>query len=88
VVDHTYTTLKGPVNWRAPETFDLSLKGQIVSAASDVHMLGSCVLEVMTACTRTPFDCVVGRPMGVNALQVWITHKALFDILLYRKRCD
>ena len=71
IVDHAYTSLMGPVNWRAPETFDVTFKGQIVSAASDVYMLGSCVLEMMTACTRTPFDCVMGRPLGgVNALQV------------------
>ena len=40
----------------APETFDEGVKGQLVSPASDVYMLGSCFVELATGCERTPFD--------------------------------
>ena len=56
VADHAYTHLKGPIPWMAPETFDEGEKGHVVSAASDVYMLGSCFVEVATGCERQPFD--------------------------------
>ena len=59
--DHTYTTLKGPTAWMAPETFDENVKGQIVSPASDVYMLGSCFVEIAPSCTRAPFDWLAGQ---------------------------
>ena len=40
----------------APETFDESVKGQLVSPASEVYMLGSCFVELATGCERMPFD--------------------------------
>ena len=55
-VDHGYTTVLGPVAWRAPETFITTEKGQIASPESDVYMLGGCLLELYTRCSRTPFD--------------------------------
>ena len=80
VEDHTYTQLVGPVAWMAPETFAGRAKGQVVSAASDVYMLGSCFLEVMSGCQRTPFDWLTGYTLlafrgqestrQVNTLQV------------------
>ena len=54
--DHTYTRLAFPIAWAAPETFQESERGQLVSAATDVYMLGSCFLELITGCFRTPFD--------------------------------
>ena len=56
VANHAYTHLKGPIAWMAPETFDEGEKGQLVSPASDVYMLGSCFVEVATGCERQPFD--------------------------------
>ena len=56
--DHVYTTLVGPVAWRAPETFDdhADGKGQVASAATDVFMLGGSFLELLCGCERTPYD--------------------------------
>ena len=55
-----YTTLLGPVAWRAPETFrprtSPSTPGTIVQCESDVFMLGCTFLEVLTGCTRQPYD--------------------------------
>ena len=55
-----YTILMGPTAWRAPETFESHSRAgsgaQIVSAASDVFMLGCCFVEVLTKCERMPFD--------------------------------
>ena len=45
----------------APETFDDGDKGRIVSPASDVYMLGSCFVELMTGCERQPFDWLTGQ---------------------------
>ena len=51
-----YTHLAGPTAWMAPETFIESEKGHIASKASDVYMLGSCFVELLTGCERMPFD--------------------------------
>ena len=67
VADHAYTHLKGPIAWMAPETFDEGEKGHVVSAASDVYMLGSCFVEVATGCERQPFDWL--SPQGVLRLR-------------------
>ena len=67
VADHMYTRLNGPIPWMAPETFDDSEKGHVVSPASDVYMLGSCFVEVATGCERQPFDWIT--PQGVVRLR-------------------
>ena len=64
----------------APETFDEGEKGHVVSAASDVYMLGSCFVEVATGCERQPFDWLTPQRVlmyrinddsrGVNCIQV------------------
>ena len=61
VADHTYTQMKGPIAWMAPETFDEREHGGIVSPATDVYMLGSCFVELATGCERTPFDWLTGH---------------------------
>ncbi len=40
----------------APEALGEEGDSHVGSSASDVYMLGGCFIEVLTACTRTPFD--------------------------------
>ena len=68
--DHVYTHRTGPRAWMAPETFDEGAKGRLVSASSDVYMLGSCFVELATGCEREPFDWLVG-----DALTVFRVHE-------------
>jgi serine/threonine protein kinase len=58
--DHVYTELKAPIAWLAPETFTAHAGGKVASAASDVFMLGCCYLELLTSCTRAPYDWLSG----------------------------
>ena len=66
-------TTCGPFAWMAPESFtvassdgDATLLRTDVSPAGDVYMLGSCFVEVMTKCTRLPFDCLTGAAAVVQ----------------------
>jgi hypothetical protein len=66
--DRTYTDLKAPTAWRAPETFVSRAAGKVgsvASTASDVFMLGCCFLELATGCTRTPYDWLPGESLLV-----------------------
>ena len=64
----------------APETFDESERNRLVSPASDVYLLGSCFVEVLTGCKRQPFDWLTPQrtlvyrvsdsTRGVNCIQV------------------
>ncbi len=54
--DHDYTALLSPMARCAPETFIATGEYQIASPESDVYMLGGCLLELYTRCSRTPFD--------------------------------
>jgi serine/threonine protein kinase len=66
--DRTYTDLKAPTAWRAPETFlsrAAGKVGSVASTASDVFMLGCCFLELATGCTRTPYDWLYGESLLV-----------------------
>ncbi len=50
------STIVGPIEWRAPETFHLDGAGQqVASVATDVYMLGGLMLEVLTAGQCVPF---------------------------------
>ena len=51
----------GPIAWMAPETFDGRMPSRTASTAGDVYMLGSTFLEVISGCTRTPFDWLPAR---------------------------
>jgi hypothetical protein len=77
---HAYTTLRAPTAWRAPETFRHSSKGELVSRAGDVYMLGSCFLEVMTACARTPFDWLAGEALLVFRAQDSSHHMSAIQV--------
>ena len=62
-VNH-YTTLVTPVAWRACETFIPRGDDTILaSTASDVFMLGCTYIEVLTGCTRKPFDWLLGTSL-------------------------
>ena len=84
VLDHAYTQLKCPTAWMAPETFDEGEKGQWVSPASDMYMLGSCFVEVATGCERQPFDWLTPQrtlvyrvsdaTRGVSCIQVSVNN--------------
>ena len=68
--DHVYTVLLGPTAWRAPETFAAKRGGrQMVSAASDVFMLGCAMIEVLTGCERHPYDWLAGEDLLVYRKQ-------------------
>ena len=55
----------------APEAFDSGhgRKGKKATPANDVYMLGSCFVELATACERQPFDW-----LGGDALTVFRVH--------------
>ena len=40
---------KGPVRWLAPEALTASSKGMVVTAASDVYMVGGLLFELLSA---------------------------------------
>ena len=59
-----YTTLSAPVAWRACETFVHHVTpGTIVTEASDVFMLGCAFVEVLTGCSREPYDWLSGEAL-------------------------
>ena len=87
--DHVYTTLVGPVAWRAPETFDdhADGKGQVASAATDVFMLGGSFLELLCGCERTPYDWL---GPGVFAYRASSATRAIgpIDVRSHFRPCD
>ena len=55
-----YTKLVAPLAWRACETFlPHKSAGTIVLEASDVFMLGCTFIEVLTGCSRQPYDWLI-----------------------------
>ena len=76
--DRVYTVLKAPIAWRAPETFVRREDGMmLVTAASDVYMLGCALVEVMTGCKRQPFDWLMG---DVESLVTYRKHPSTRDV--------
>ena len=64
VSGNQYTTFVAPIAWRACETFaPHKSAGMVVLAASDVFMLGCAFIEVLTGCSRTPFDWLKGEQL-------------------------
>ena len=63
-----------PLAWRACETFaPHKSAGTIVLEASDVFMLGCTFVEVLTGCSREPYDWLMeDDPSGM-------------DLIVYRK---
>ena len=88
-----YTTLSAPVAWRACETFvHHATSGMIVTEASDVFMLGCAFVEVLTGCSREPYDWLSGEALllfrgndatrGLNPLLVRrCSDVAAYDVL-------
>ena len=71
-----YTKLVAPLAWRACETFaPHKSAGMIVTEATDVFMLGCTFIEVLTGCSRQPYDWLLEEdPSGV-ALTVYRGHE-------------
>ena len=67
----------------APETFDDGVKGQLVSTASDVYMLGSCFVELATGCERTPFDWLTMQRIMVFRGHDSTRHISCIQVLQY-----
>ena len=64
VTDNQYTTRTAPIAWRACETFASHRSaGTIVLEASDVFMLGCTFIEVLTGCSREPYDWLTGEQL-------------------------
>ena len=60
-----YTTLMAPLAWRACETFVPRADGRmVVIPASDVFMLGCTFVEVLTGCTRQPYDWLMAEDLS------------------------
>ena len=72
-----YTKLVAPLAWRACETFaPHESAGTIVLEASDVFMLGCTFIEVLTSCSREPYDWLMKQdPSGM-------------DLIVYRKQAS
>ena len=76
--DRVYTVLTAPTAWRAPETFVGRADGlMVVTAASDVYMLGCALVEVMTGCQRQPFDWLMA---DVEALVTFRKHPSTREV--------
>ena len=65
-----YTKLVAPLAWRACETFiPRKSAGTIVLEASDVFMLGCTFIEVLTGCSREPYDWLMEEdPSGMTLI--------------------
>ena len=82
-VDHVhrsanlYTKLVAPLAWRACETFIPRPSGDmVVTEASDVFMLGCTFIEVLTGCTREPYDWLMKEDPSGTALTVYRGHES------------
>ena len=72
-----YTKLLAPIAWRACETFVSRADGSmIVTEASDVFMLGCTFIEVLTGCSREPYDWLVKEDPSGTALTVYRGHES------------
>ena len=64
--------LVAPMAWRACETFNPRSGGDVVvTEASDVFMLGCTFIEVLTGCTREPYDWLMEEDPSGTALTVY-----------------
>ena len=72
-----YTKLVAPLAWRACETFiprTSGASGTIVLPASDVFMLGCTFIEVLTGCSREPYDWLMAEdPEGMVLIAYRVT---------------
>ena len=70
-----YTKLVAPVAWRACETFiPRAGGGTIVAEPSDVFMLGCTFIEVLTRCSRQPYDWLMEEDPSGFKLITFRTH--------------
>ena len=77
-----YTTLAAPLAWRACETFlphRSESEGTIVTEATDVFMLGCTFIEVLTGCTREPYDWLMAEDTTGFRLITYRTHELTRD---------
>ena len=71
-----YTKLLAPTAWRACETFIPRVSGMVVTEASDVFMLGCTFIEVLTGCTREPYDWLTEEDPSGMTLITYRTHES------------
>ena len=77
VTANQYTKLVAPLAWRACETFiPHKSAGTIVTEASDVFMLGCTFIEVLTACSREPYDWLMEEDPSGMTLITYRTHES------------
>ena len=79
VAGNQYTQLVAPLAWRACETFlphKSAATGTIVTEASDVFMLGCTFIEVLTGCSREPYDWLTAADPSGTALIVYRGHES------------
>ena len=75
-----YTTIATPLAWRACETFaPHEGKGILASVASDVFMLGCTFVEVLTGCTREPYDWLIAEDASGMKLKAYRTNVATMN---------
>ena len=69
-----YTTLPASFAWCACETFAPRADGRrVATPASDVFMLGCTFIEVLTGCTRQPYDWLMADRFALIAYR---THES------------
>ena len=80
-----------PLAWRACETFiPHKSAGMIVLEASDVFMLGCTFIEVLTGCSREPYDWLMEEDPSGMSLMVYRGHESTRNNnpLVVRALCD
>ena len=76
-----YTTRVAPLAWRACETFiPRPGGGTIVTTATDVFMLGCSFIEVLTGCSREPYDWLLAKDPSCAALKTYRTAEATRNV--------
>ena len=72
-----YTKLVAPLAWRACETFVPRADGGMVATeAADVFMLGCTFIEVLTGCSREPYDWLMAEDPSGMSLMVYRGHES------------
>ena len=72
-----YTKLVAPLAWRACETFiPHKSAGMVVTEASDVFMLGCTFIEVLSGCSREPYDWLIEEDPSGTMLITYRAHES------------
>ena len=79
--------VNGTAAWMAPEVFVDDVVGQAVCPASDVYMLGSCFVELVSGCERTPFDWLTAQRLLVFRGQDTTRHLSCLQVKITGRVC-